>query len=156
MAAMVPVNPKPFLNQLTGKPIIVKLKWGMEYKGYLVSTDAYMNLQVSAAHASTGTVIPTGSPEAVQPGILTVEHALMSHDEHTAQISQSPAVRSRFWLLRVNRFRAWTFRRGLDTDLARALPLASARVDRGVHRRAVRGEPRGSADQVSFCWPRQP
>ena len=33
MAATVPVNPKPFLNQLTGKPIIVKLKWGMEYKG---------------------------------------------------------------------------------------------------------------------------
>ena len=29
----VPVNPKPFLNGLTGKPIIVKLKWGMEYKG---------------------------------------------------------------------------------------------------------------------------
>ena len=30
---MVPVNPKPFLNDLTGKPIIAKLKWGMEYKG---------------------------------------------------------------------------------------------------------------------------
>ncbi len=29
----VPVNPKPFLNELTGKIIIVKLKWGMEYKG---------------------------------------------------------------------------------------------------------------------------
>src|SRR4051794_29693198 len=29
----VPVNPKPFLNELTGKPVIVKLKWGMEYKG---------------------------------------------------------------------------------------------------------------------------
>ena len=50
MAATVPVNPKPFLNQLTGKPIIVKLKWGMEYKGYLVSTDAYMNLQVNISH----------------------------------------------------------------------------------------------------------
>ena len=47
MAATVPVNPKPFLNQLTGKAIIVKLKWGMEYKGYLVSTDAYMNLQLA-------------------------------------------------------------------------------------------------------------
>ena len=47
MAATVPVNPKPFLNQLTGKPIIVKLKWGMEYKGFLVSTDAYMNLQLA-------------------------------------------------------------------------------------------------------------
>ena len=79
----VPVNPKPFLNDLTGKPVVVKLKWGMEYKGkflfclvgdggdrlaagartrsrhaltpslspfpflgYLVSVDAYMNLQV--------------------------------------------------------------------------------------------------------------
>lgn len=75
-AQTVPVNPKPFLNGLTGKPIIVKLKWGMEYKGmspipadkpfccyfvavfrigltwlvsdagYLVSVDSYMNLQV--------------------------------------------------------------------------------------------------------------
>lgn len=41
------LNPKPFLNQLTGKPVIVKLKWGMEYKGYLVSTDGYMNALVS-------------------------------------------------------------------------------------------------------------
>ncbi|CAK9159627.1 unnamed protein product [Ilex paraguariensis] len=43
--ATVPVNPKPFLNNLTGKPVMVKLKWGMEYKGYLVSVDSYMNLQ---------------------------------------------------------------------------------------------------------------
>ena len=42
----MPLNPKPFLNSLTGKPVVVKLKWGMEYKGYLVSTDGYMNLQV--------------------------------------------------------------------------------------------------------------
>lgn len=48
MAANVPVNPKPFLNDLTGKEIIVKLKWGMEYKGYLVSTDSYMNLQLAS------------------------------------------------------------------------------------------------------------
>jgi len=45
--ATVPVNPKPFLTELTGKPIMVKLKWGMEYKGYLVSVDAYMNLQLA-------------------------------------------------------------------------------------------------------------
>ncbi|KAJ1688158.1 hypothetical protein LUZ63_019548 [Rhynchospora breviuscula] len=43
----VPVNPKPFLTNLTGKPVIVKLKWGMEYKGYLVSVDSYMNLQLA-------------------------------------------------------------------------------------------------------------
>ncbi|CAI8037045.1 Small nuclear ribonucleoprotein F [Geodia barretti] len=46
MAAM-PINPKPYLNGLTGKPVIAKLKWGMEYKGYLVSTDNYMNLQLA-------------------------------------------------------------------------------------------------------------
>ena len=48
MSATVPVNPKPFLNQLTGKQVMVKLKWGMEYKGFLVSTDAYMNLQLAS------------------------------------------------------------------------------------------------------------
>ena len=46
--AFVPVNPKPFLNELTGKPVIVKLKWGMEYKGFLVSVDSYMNLQLAS------------------------------------------------------------------------------------------------------------
>ncbi|KAG2712375.1 hypothetical protein I3760_04G122500 [Carya illinoinensis] len=45
----IPVNPKPFLNNLTGKPVIVKLKWGMEYKGFLASVDSYMNLQVLLA-----------------------------------------------------------------------------------------------------------
>ncbi|KMZ65814.1 putative small nuclear ribonucleoprotein F [Zostera marina] len=53
--ATVPVNPKPFLNNLTGKHVIVKLKWGMEYKGnsslnfigFLVSIDSYMNLQLA-------------------------------------------------------------------------------------------------------------
>lgn len=43
----MPLNPKPFLNGLTGKPVVVRLKWGMEYKGYLVSTDSYMNVQVT-------------------------------------------------------------------------------------------------------------
>merc|ERR1711971_702201 len=42
------VNPKPFLQGLTGKAVIVKLKWGMEYKGYLVSVDNYMNLQLAS------------------------------------------------------------------------------------------------------------
>jgi LSM domain len=40
------VNPKPFMQELTGKAVYVKLKWGLEYKGFLVSTDGYMNLQV--------------------------------------------------------------------------------------------------------------
>ena len=46
-ASMMPLNPKPFLNGLTGKAVLVKLKWGMEYKGYLVSVDGYMNLQLA-------------------------------------------------------------------------------------------------------------
>ncbi|ORY93608.1 small nuclear ribonucleo protein F [Syncephalastrum racemosum] len=47
MSTFVPVNPKPFLTELTGKPVVVKLKWGGEYKGYLMSVDAYMNLQLA-------------------------------------------------------------------------------------------------------------
>ncbi|XP_057296681.1 small nuclear ribonucleoprotein F-like [Hydractinia symbiolongicarpus] len=44
--AQLPLNPKPFLNGLTGKNVMVKLKWGMEYKGLLVAVDGYMNLQL--------------------------------------------------------------------------------------------------------------
>lgn len=43
----MPINPKPFLNGLTGKAVIIKLKWGHEYKGYLVSVDGYMNMQLA-------------------------------------------------------------------------------------------------------------
>ena len=50
----MPVNPKPFLQELTGKPTIVKLKWGMEYKGYLVSVDSYMNLQLASTEEWIG------------------------------------------------------------------------------------------------------
>ncbi|KAJ3210052.1 hypothetical protein HDU67_005689 [Dinochytrium kinnereticum] len=60
-AAFTPVNPKPFLNGLTGKPVMVKLKWGMEYKGYLLSVDSYMNIQLTNTEefidgASTGSL----------------------------------------------------------------------------------------------------
>lgn len=34
------------MADLTGKIVQVRLKWGMEYKGKLESTDAYMNLQL--------------------------------------------------------------------------------------------------------------
>ena len=40
------VNPKPFLADLTGKNVRVRLKWGQEYQGKLASSDAYMNLQL--------------------------------------------------------------------------------------------------------------
>ncbi|BEI83034.1 hypothetical protein CcaverHIS002_0309020 [Cutaneotrichosporon cavernicola] len=47
MAAVAPVNPRPFLQDLTGKTVSVKLKWGLEYRGFLVSTDGYFNLQLT-------------------------------------------------------------------------------------------------------------
>ncbi|KAG5339213.1 hypothetical protein C0989_005194 [Termitomyces sp. Mn162] len=52
MASVNPVNPKPFMQELTGKPVFVRLKWGLEYKGFLVSTDGYMNLQVFTKYHS--------------------------------------------------------------------------------------------------------
>ena len=40
------INPKNFLYYLIGKNILVKLKWGIEYKGKLVSFDNYINLRI--------------------------------------------------------------------------------------------------------------
>lgn len=40
------VNPKPFLADLTGKHVRIRLKWGQVYQGRLASSDAYMNLQL--------------------------------------------------------------------------------------------------------------
>ena len=40
------VNPRPFLLDLVGKDVVTKLKWGMEYRGTLVSIDSFMNVQV--------------------------------------------------------------------------------------------------------------
>ncbi|CAB4431686.1 unnamed protein product [Rhizophagus irregularis] len=45
--AFQPVNPKPFLQELTGKPVMGSFEMGMEYKGFLVSVDSYMNLQLA-------------------------------------------------------------------------------------------------------------
>lgn len=43
------VNPRPFLAGLVGRPVAVRLKWGMEYRGFLMSADEYMNLQLGNA-----------------------------------------------------------------------------------------------------------
>ena len=40
------MNPKPFLADLTGKTVRVKLKWGLEYEGVLASVDSYMNVHL--------------------------------------------------------------------------------------------------------------
>ncbi|CAK7209066.1 hypothetical protein SBRCBS47491_000311 [Sporothrix bragantina] len=46
--SFMPINPRPMLQELVGKPVAVRLKWGeTEYKGALVSIDSYMNLQLS-------------------------------------------------------------------------------------------------------------
>ena len=37
----------PFLQDLTGKQVKIKLKWGQVYQGQLTSSDAYMNLQLT-------------------------------------------------------------------------------------------------------------
>ncbi|KAJ3856948.1 hypothetical protein EV368DRAFT_78242 [Lentinula lateritia] len=44
MSAVNPVNPKPFIQELTGKSIRVLLKWGLEYKGFLmVNTEEFQD-----------------------------------------------------------------------------------------------------------------
>ena len=54
---MQPTNPKPYLTSLTGKPVVVKLKWGTEYKGIFVSTDDYMNVQLANSEEYEGGVL---------------------------------------------------------------------------------------------------
>ncbi|PNS18873.1 small nuclear ribonucleoprotein F [Sphaceloma murrayae] len=50
MAAVVPKNPRPMLQELVNDEVIVRLKWGeTEYHGKLVSVDSYMNIQLSEA-----------------------------------------------------------------------------------------------------------
>ena len=70
--ASMPMNPKPFLNSLVGKPVMVKLKWGHEYKGFLVSTDGYMNLQL----ASTEEFIDGNNTGALGEVLVRFETAL--------------------------------------------------------------------------------
>ena len=41
------MSPKLFLSELIGKEVVIKLKWGQEYVGFLVSTDSYTNVQLS-------------------------------------------------------------------------------------------------------------
>lgn len=37
------------LQGLVNKDVVVRLKWGQEYVGRLVSVDSYMNVQMSGA-----------------------------------------------------------------------------------------------------------
>lgn len=58
MSVPNPENPKPFLNELISKRVVVKLKWSgsggagsgaLEYVGMLKSTDDYMNIHLVEA-----------------------------------------------------------------------------------------------------------
>ncbi|CCD26930.1 mRNA splicing protein SMX3 NDAI_0J00380 [Naumovozyma dairenensis CBS 421] len=50
MSEFTPINPKPYLRELAQKPIVVTLKFNKtQYKGTLVSTDNYFNIQLSDA-----------------------------------------------------------------------------------------------------------
>lgn len=44
---MEALRPMPFLQQLVGSKVIIKSKWGPHYIGLLVSTDNFMNLQLT-------------------------------------------------------------------------------------------------------------
>jgi small nuclear ribonucleoprotein (snRNP)-like protein len=36
--------PTDFLKSIVGKPVIVKLSWGIEYRGVMACLDGYMNV----------------------------------------------------------------------------------------------------------------
>ncbi|KAJ2137905.1 hypothetical protein GGH17_001357 [Coemansia sp. RSA 788] len=67
MSVFTPVNPMPFLQSLVGKATVVRLKWGQEYKGMLVSTDQYMNIQLANAEE-----FQDGNSNGVLPGELLI------------------------------------------------------------------------------------
>lgn len=45
-ARLAPIIPKPYLQDLVHKQVLVRLKWGQEYRGTLQSFDNYFNLQL--------------------------------------------------------------------------------------------------------------
>ncbi|KAI8724761.1 Sm protein F [Fusarium sp. LHS14.1] len=59
--SFAPLNPRPMLQDLVSRTVLVRLKWGeTEYKGTLVSVDSYMNLQLSGTEEYIADK-PTGS-----------------------------------------------------------------------------------------------
>ncbi|EMF09500.1 small nuclear ribonucleo protein SmF [Sphaerulina musiva SO2202] len=60
--SFIPLNPRPMLQGLVNKDVIVRIKWGQEYSGRLVSVDSYMNIQLSGAEEK--------SPDGHDGGVL--------------------------------------------------------------------------------------
>ncbi|KAJ2617379.1 U6 snRNA-associated Sm-like protein LSm6 [Coemansia sp. RSA 1365] len=67
MSTFQPVNPMPFLQSLINNLVVIRLKWGQEYKGILVSTDQYMNVQIAKAEE-----FQDGNSVGVLPGELLI------------------------------------------------------------------------------------
>ena len=94
------VNPKPSLNDLTGKDVIVKLKCGMENEGMLLSVDSYMNVQLGDAKeyidgqlagALVAQIETTPVPEGITRGVRdAVEKALRKLEEEQASAPTVP------------------------------------------------------------------
>ena len=51
------LSPGPFLSGVTGRPVMVKLEWGMEYGGYLVSVGGSQNRQLASTEEHRGSVV---------------------------------------------------------------------------------------------------
>lgn len=69
------INPKPFLNSLTGHPVQVKTKWGHSYTGTLVSTDSYMNLHLANAHENLPNEEESSDPVLLGEVLIRYEHS---------------------------------------------------------------------------------
>jgi len=41
------ISPKKYLKSLEGNRVLIKLKWGIEYRGILVSSDSYLNIRLT-------------------------------------------------------------------------------------------------------------
>jgi small nuclear ribonucleoprotein F len=54
------LNPKPFLWHCIGTRVRVKLKWNIEYRGTLQSTDEYFNLHLAEAVEISEKETPVG------------------------------------------------------------------------------------------------
>ncbi|KAK4527135.1 hypothetical protein GAYE_SCF35G5057 [Galdieria yellowstonensis] len=48
-------NPADFLKQVVGKPVLVKLNSGVEYRGILACLDGYMNIAMEQTEEHVGT-----------------------------------------------------------------------------------------------------
>ncbi|EGP84625.1 unnamed protein product [Zymoseptoria tritici ST99CH_3D7] len=47
--SFIPLNPRPMLQALVNQDVLIRIKWGQEYTGRLVSVDSYMNVQLGNA-----------------------------------------------------------------------------------------------------------